>query len=191
MGVNSTITAIRRPLVANNMISIGTGTNAAIGIYEGNGTNTGSDYIYNSVLIGSSLVSNTNVAGCFLSTQTTVGAQSSIVNNIFAASNGAGLIRIDNITSYPTVNYNDYYSTGITNNFSNYVSTTQYTTLASWKAATSFDANTIIVNPNFFSSTNLRTVNNALIAGTPSALATTDINGQPRSVRSLPSEHLK
>ena len=146
-GVNSTITTPRRPLIANNMIQIGSSTNATYGIYDM--YSNGADYINNSVNIGCTQTANTSAAAYFASAAY---GGSVVLNNIFAAYNGAPAMRMDNVSMYPTCDYNDLYSTGT--NLA-YLSATASTTLAGWRTSSSRDANSVSVIPNFVSTTDL------------------------------------
>ena len=146
-GVNSSITNARRSLIANNMIQIGSGTNATFGIYDM--YSNWADYINNSVNIGCTQTTNTSAAGYFASQAF---GSSTVQNNIFAAYNGAPAFRMDNVSMYPTCNNNDFYTTGT--NLA-YLSATAYTTLAAWRTASARDANSVNVIPNYVSTTDL------------------------------------
>ncbi|MEI6507344.1 MAG: GEVED domain-containing protein [Bacteroidota bacterium] len=173
VGVNSTINTINKPIYANNMIQIGSAANATYGIYDA--YSYSADYVNNSVNIGCTQTANTSAAGWF---QASNNSLSTIQNNIFAAYNGAPAIRIDAAAGYPTINYNDYYTTGT--NLA-YVSATAYTTLAAFKTATAKDANSVNVLPNYVSTTDLHisTASNVLSI-TANPLALTDYDGMGR-----------
>jgi hypothetical protein len=176
IGVNSSVTTVRRALFANNYIQIGSSANASVGLYDiyGNGV----DYIYNSVNIGTSSTANSSAAGQFLGASY---GSNTVQNNIFAAYNGAPAIRMDNNSFYPTCNYNDLYTTGSTLGY--YNTSTACGTIAIWRTNSSRDLNSINVAPAFTSNTVLTHNNTSLKFGTPLAsLMTLDIDGRTRSV---------
>ncbi|MDZ4758840.1 MAG: GEVED domain-containing protein, partial [Bacteroidota bacterium] len=176
MGVNSSVTAARRYLVANNFIEIGTGSNATYGLYDQYGN--GVDYIYNTVSNGTSSNANTSAAGYFAAT---VYGTNTIQNNIFAGLNGAAAIRMDNNTYYPTCDYNDLFTTG-TN--LGYYSTTGYATIGTWRTASSRDANSKNIRPDFLSTSDLHVTNKACMNNFGTNLSTlmaVDIDAQSRS----------
>jgi hypothetical protein len=82
---------------------------------------------------------------------------------------------------YP-VNYNNHYSFNGGTNFLAYLSTTPYTTIATWRSNTSNrDFNSVSVNPLYTSATDLHSNSSGLNnAGISSPLVTTDIDGQLR-----------
>ncbi len=172
LGVNSSMSVARRPLIANNMVSIGTGANATNGIYDAN--SNWADYFHNTVNIGCSQTGNTSAAGCFVSTSY---GNSTILNNIFAASNGAPAFRMDNNTFYPTCNFNNFYTTGPNLAF---LSSSPFASMPAWRVASARDANSVNLPPNFLSLTDLR-ITSGCINGTPIAGLNTDIDGKTRS----------
>ncbi|MFN5543886.1 MAG: beta strand repeat-containing protein, partial [Bacteroidota bacterium] len=172
LGVNSSITAARRPLIANNMVTIGVGANATYGIYDAN--SNWADYFHNSVNIGCNQTANTSAAGCFVSTSY---GNSAILNNVFAAFNGAPAFRMDNNTFYPTCNFNNFYTNGPNLAF---FSSAPYSSMSAWRVASSRDANSVNLPPNFISQTDLR-LTSGCINGTPIAGLNTDIDGKTRA----------
>jgi hypothetical protein len=178
IGVNSSAVTARRALFANNVISVGTGSNTTVGILDYS-YSTGSDYLNNSVNIGSSSTANTTAAGYFIAPT----GSHTIQDNVFAASNGAAALRLDNYAYYLTCNYNNLYTTGT--NLA-YNSATPYTSLVAWRTASNRDANSISYKPGFTSNTDL-TPNPADSSswslngyGVYSGLNPTDINGVAR-----------
>lgn len=159
-------------LIANNMVSVD-GTGTSYGIYH---TTSGyKNYYFNSV----NVTSNSTTARAFYSTGSTTG--NNLINNIFAytGSNASGMaIYISTTAGITSMNYNDLYSTG-TN--LGYWSSNRLN-LAAWQTATAMDANSVSVNPGFFSATNLHTSSPALFAkGTPLAAVTDDIDNDVRA----------
>lgn len=84
--------------------------------------------------------------------------------------------------TFADINYNDYYSIGANAGF-NFLGTTAYANLVDWQAATTKDANSKAVNPQYTDSLNLRpTVGSGVFfAGTPIAGITTDHTGTNRT----------
>ncbi|MES2617609.1 MAG: PKD domain-containing protein [Bacteroidota bacterium] len=173
IGANSTITPVRRALIANNMIQLGSGANSAYGMRFS--TDYGSDILHNSVNIGTTLNTNTSAAVFFESIGANTGA---IYNNIFAGYNGAPAIRINTASNVVPCNYNDLYTTGT--NLA-YLNTTGYTTIAAWRTASTKDLNSVNVSPGFTSNTDLHTTAAAnLINVTVDPLVIVDYDGQTR-----------
>lgn len=173
MGVNSSVTTARRPLVANNMIQIGVGNVSTFGLYD-NYSNS-ADFVHNSVNIGSTQTANTSAAAFFES-----GAYGgcTVQNNVFSNYGGGAAIRVLNFTYYPTTNYNNHYVTGGT--FA-YLNATPYASLALWQAATTKDLNSIASNPVFTSNTDLHSNSAAMNnTGINTSLITVDYDGQTR-----------
>jgi len=176
LGVNSTITAVRRYMIADNFIQIGAGSNSAVGLYDNNGN--GCDYIYNSVNLTNTQVASTSQAAYFAGTAY---GSNTIQNNIFAGTSGSAAIRMDNNTYYPTCNYNSLSTAGST---LAYYSTTGYTTIGTWRTASSRDANSITTAPSFVSASDLHITNKACLdnLGTNlSSLIGIDIDSNSRS----------
>ena len=133
---------------------------------------------YNAIYIGGVNVTSGNSAGIRKDGTGTTNFRNNIV---FNARSGAGKhYAIYNSTGVIASNYNDLYvnGTGGTVGFN----VADRLTLADWQVATSNDANSISVDPQFTSSTNLLPLNTALIAGTPIAGITTDYIGILRNV---------
>lgn len=85
-------------------------------------------------------------------------------------------------TSFSDINYNDYYSIGANAGF-NFLGTTAYANLADWRVATTKDANSKDVNPQYTDTLNLRPLlgSGVLFVGTPIAGITTDYLGSTRT----------
>ena len=85
----------------------------------------------------------------------------SIRNNVFSNLGGGPAFYIQNGSSGTNLvsDYNDLYTTGTNIGYSS----GNRTTLAAWRTATSQDANSISVNPNFTSATDLHASNTSLV----------------------------
>ncbi|MFY8021537.1 MAG: T9SS type A sorting domain-containing protein [Bacteroidia bacterium] len=179
-------TSQNRNLVANNMIQAGAGTNTTYGIFDPGNAYT--DYLHNSV-------NNTTGDASYASTAFYYSYSNSLYNNIrirnnvFASPAGALAFWCANTTILGTLsaeqNNNVYYSTSsypwrlvnnIFNNLTGFRSTLNLVLL------NNPDTNSIVENPNFFSTTNLRSINPALDSiGAPFASVPDDIDGNTRS----------
>ena len=181
IGVNSSVSTARRPLIANNMIQIGSGSNSAVGMRVSNEQN--SDYLYNTVHVTSTNTSSSSAAAYFNSVYSS-GNTNTIRNNIFVGSNGAPAMYVGSTSTglarFNPIDYNNLYTTGP--NLA-YHGSTAYSDLSSWKSATSRDANSISQPPYFVSSTDLHVKVDSMRVGTPlTSLATTDYDGETRSI---------
>jgi hypothetical protein len=173
MGVNSSVTAARKPQVFNNMVAIGDGsTFSNYGLRVSN--DFGSDFLHNTVNIRNTGNTNAWAAAYFESISS---GTSSILNNIFTGNNGSPAIRINTVTSWNPCNFNNLHSTGTNLAFLN---TTAHTTIASWRTATGRDANSVNVNPNYVSSSNLRLTGANILTVTVNPLAPNDIDNEVR-----------
>ncbi|MCK4344242.1 MAG: SBBP repeat-containing protein, partial [Bacteroidales bacterium] len=156
-------------IIANNFIQINTSGGSAEGIW-----NTGSTYqryLFNSV----------NITGYdgFGSRAIKIDASSSDIelkNNTFANNVGGGTIASENTTNISS-NYNNLYSTGT--NLA-YWNSTGVTSLSAWQSASGQDANSISIDPEYLSDSDLHIENFSLKAGTPLAEVTDDIDGDTR-----------
>jgi hypothetical protein len=161
-------------LIANNFINIS--NNNATGI---NLINSQNQHIYfNSInLIGQSTIG--------ISFNNPPASNNNRVrNNIVKVDAGSFCVHIYNSNSLPTsMDYNNFYpaSGGYIGSFSG----TSYSTINSWQTATSTDANSISVNPNFTSASDLHIANlNTVMTGTSSNTSPSpivDIDGDLRS----------
>ncbi|MFZ4401341.1 MAG: T9SS type A sorting domain-containing protein [Bacteroidales bacterium] len=156
-------------LVANNFVSQSVGTAGVYGIYNYYSNNI--NYYNNSVNISG----GSTAAYSFYSTN---GASNNVVNNIFSNTGGGYAYYIATPVGINTSNYNDFYGTGI--NLAYW--TSAHTTLASLKTASGKDQNSLSVNPNFFSPSNLHMINfNIDGKGTPLTAVPDDIDGDTRN----------
>ncbi|MCF8297939.1 MAG: right-handed parallel beta-helix repeat-containing protein [Saprospiraceae bacterium] len=159
-------------LVANNFISIsgGTGINYGLYAYDANGT----EYYYNTINITGGSATSRALHQYNVSTNT---LGQTFKNNIFVNTGGGYSAYYSTIAQVTASDYNNFY--------------TPATPLAYWggdladltalQTASSMDANSLNVDPNFSSPTNLHTTAFALDgAGTPIAGITTDIDGDTR-----------
>ena len=169
-----TVTATGRNLIANNFIAQENGTGQVYGLYL---TNSGyTDVFYNSInLTGDNTA---NVGMYFTATASSANNMYiRILNNISHVASGVAMQVIPTYTPVMRCNYNDYFTTGATLAILN---TTNYSNLASWIAASTFDTNSLNLNVIFNSSTDLRHTNTSLKTGTPIGIVTTDIFGTSR-----------
>ncbi len=158
-------------LVANNFISQSIGTSTTYGIYAYYSSNV--NYYYNSVNITGAYTSN---YAFYIYGGTT--ANNNIVNNIFSNTGGGYAYYASSTTGVNASNYNDLYATGTNLGYWGGAATT----LAAFKSLSGRDANSISVNPGFFSLTNLHIVNFMIDKmGTPLAQVTDDIDGDVRN----------
>ncbi len=157
----------KKGLVANNFISTLNGTTYTYGIRIIN-----SDYqkiYFNSVYSTGSSLTDTRcinpVTSSFIELY-----NNNLQSNVYP-------IYVEQ-TSVSKADYNNYYSSG---NYFAYWTGATYSTLASLKAATGKDVNSISTKPNFFSATDLHTINGLLKgAGKSFSEINVDIDGQPR-----------
>jgi len=101
-------------------------------------------------------------------------------NNIVANQAGGMVFYAESNIDYVYGDYNNYYVTGPT--LGHYIE--DFATLADWQAYENEerDTNSISVDPEFFSDSDLHTVNKHLKAGTPLADVDEDIDGETRDV---------
>jgi hypothetical protein len=167
-------------VVANNMIQLGFDaagnpitTNQD---FEGiNDSIAGSpEFYFNSVFIGGSILVSANVDTQALRGGN-LGGTHIYKDNIFwnARHNGAGgttknyAIYFVGTVSTVSSDYNDLYATG-TNGYVGHSASIDYLTLANWQAATSQDAHSISMDPQFINPTgDANTVNLHILLGSP------------------------
>jgi hypothetical protein len=161
-------------LTANNMISIG-GTNSTYGL-----SHYYSSYqraYYNSVYI----YANAATARAYYLTGSSTYLYHYIKNNIFSykGTNTAGIAAyIGSTTSVTYMDYNDLYSTGTNLGYWG----ANRANLAAWQTASLKDSNSVSLNPQFNTLTDLHTFSiNVLDKGKPVAEVTDDIDGDVRS----------
>lgn len=156
----------------NNFVNVNTtANNYNSGIYGSSLTYW--NIYHNNINISSS--SGNNRYGLYVQS----GSNVNLKNNMLVATAGGSAIYLPNggISSLAS-NYNNLYSTGSTLVT---LGTTSYASLSAWKTASNQDLNSISVNPNFTSTSNLHVTNVAINnMGTPIAAITKDIDGDDR-----------
>ncbi len=178
--------------VYNNTISLyGNGTNAPgiriAGIADESTAGTVNTY-YNSVSIYNAATSS-NGSFCYLKDYTST---STVKNNVFSntrLSSGSGVqyaMAYASGSGPMTSNYNVLYSSGNARNVLGGYSGTDYTAMNTWRTASGGDANSISVQPNFVSATNLHLITDANCAldgagNNAGILLADDIDGDSRS----------
>jgi hypothetical protein len=162
--------------IVNNVLYKMTGGSMHYLIYSG----TGYSRIYNNTLSSDEQAATSTYAtyGIYSS-----GINADIRNNVVSITRpGTGSkygVYIVNNPVIVALNYNDLY---VPNGFVGYLGA-NFTTLASWQAATTYDLNSVAVNPIFASAGtgNLQPADVALNgSGTPLARVTDDLAGVPR-----------
>ncbi|MEK7254246.1 MAG: hypothetical protein AAB316_05840, partial [Bacteroidota bacterium] len=157
-----------RGLTANNFVQIG-GSQSSAGIYLISANYQ--DVFHNSVHQNGSNVSSRAY-------QSNGGFDHVLKNNIFHTSTGGYSIYSSAAGTITGSDFNDLFTAG-TN--LGYVAGTNYANLAAWQTGTTLDSNSISVDPQFLSATDLHTVNVSLDGqATPLAQITTDIDGDNR-----------
>ena len=154
--------------IANNFVSMEGDSGYGIFMYVSTNTNVYYNSVYN----------NSNVTGgysFYALNATGSGASLQVFNNIFYSNNTA--LAIANASGISSSNFNDLYapsgSVGYSGGF--------LSALSDWQTTTGFDANSISVDPQFKSTTDLHVVNTALNgAASPIAAVKTDIDGDKR-----------
>ncbi|MGB5008590.1 MAG: hypothetical protein WBO39_16745 [Ferruginibacter sp.] len=190
--------------VKNNMIYGITGDGDSYTIYGAEfdpvgihayGTGQGGIHIYyNSIyLSGATLNFSTDAhsIGIALDDNTAASVKNNIVlNELGILTQGVGAVGIAAETSasqFTALDHNNYYcNVPAGANLVGKIGITDYPTLSAWQTATGLEANSLNVEPNFVSATDLHLVatNNCSFdgAGTPIAGITTDYDGQTRDV---------
>ena len=156
-----------RGLTTNNFVTIGS-TSTAVGLYLE--TSTYQNLYYNSVNITSAY---TGGIAAYLNS----GNNLHVVDNILANPGGGYSFYVNTPSAIVTSNYNDFYTTGSNLAYWN----GNQTDLTALKTASGKDLNSISANPNFFTATDLHAGDTLLDSvGTPLALVSDDIDGEPR-----------
>jgi len=156
-------------LIANNFISQSIGVSTAYGLYIYSSNNLNINYNSVNITGGTSTYYSFYIYG---------GANNNIVNNVFSNTGGGYAYYASTSTGINASDYNDLYATG--SNLAYW--TSAHTSLASLKATSGKDVNSINVNPAFFSVSNLHMINFLIDKkGTPLAHISDDIDGEPRS----------
>ncbi|RYJ39484.1 RemA [Flavobacterium anhuiense] len=161
----------------------GVSSQNGFGIYIDNGT--GVKLYHNSVKL---LTNQPN--GCSSALYVKDGSGFDIRNNIFVNAQTSGSERFavyfesSDRSKFPTLDYNNYYSSQYVGTFgSYYTSTNKKTTLDEWKEATSKDSNSKNGNPLFLNNSLYLDANNAVnktLIGTLIAVVPTDIDNSTR-----------
>lgn len=164
--------ATKPNMIFNNFISQGTGTSTAYGLYSSNSTYT--NFYYNSVNITAGSSSNRAL-------YVTGGNNVNVINNNLVTIGGGHAYYVSTTTALVTSDYNNIYTpTGLYA----YYGSTAYATLAALQAASGKDSNSIAIDPNYVSASDLHVLNPGLNGtGTPIAGITTDIDGQTRNAQ--------
>ena len=138
---------------------------------------------FNTINLNTSQTSTTgNPAALWIGASASITALN-IRDNIFSnpgtVGNRYAVISRQPNSSFQAINYNDYYSTGAVGLFQGTVANT----IANWRSLTGQDANSLAVNPSFFSPTNLHLFFDSPLDNLGVAIAgiTTDIDNQARA----------
>jgi PKD repeat protein len=161
-----------RGLIANNSVTVGNATTTATyyGLYL---TNSGFYNLYNN----SVSVVNGGVSGrAFYLIN---GGANNVKNNSFTNFGTGYASYISGTYSVNEMDYNNYYTNGAQ---IGYYGSANTATFAAWQTASGHDANSIAVNPGFYSDYDLHVCSDSLNAkGTPLALITDDRDMQVRN----------
>jgi hypothetical protein len=162
-------------LTANNAINVG-GVNNSYGIYDY--YSTYQNIYYNSI----NVFANSATARAMGLLGSTSYLNHRFRNNVFAYTgpNSAGMaFYVGTTAMVSSSDFNDLYSTGTNIGYWG----ANQANLAAWQTASSQDANSTSINPNFISNTNLHTFNSGLNnLATPIVGITDDIDGDIRNV---------
>lgn len=163
----------KKGIVSNNIISIYSGTSTCNGLYAY--YNDDVEYYYNSVSISGGSVSSRALYQ-YNTTSHTIGQ--TFINNIFEVSNGGHAAYFSTPAAINGSDYNNYYATGGTN-FVYYSG--NKANLAALKTASSDNAHSLSVNPEFISVLDLH-INSIDLngSGTNVPFITDDIDGDTR-----------
>ena len=171
-----------RGTVSNNFISMNAGGNPCSGLLHLVCKKI--DIYYNSINIYGTSFNSSNAANFDCGTEAGVTYDNIIKNNIFNnQAEGYSILIGDNAITHNYVSssdYNDLYSTGSYIGLYGY--TNQVSDLATWQSATGFDGNSLSVDPEFISNTDLHTFSLWLDnMGTPVSPITYDIDLDERN----------
>ncbi|MCB8994199.1 MAG: gliding motility-associated C-terminal domain-containing protein [Bacteroidales bacterium] len=189
---NSSIYGIRvnngATTYSNNLISLNDNAPATLyGIYETGSAGNNNNLYFNTVYIGGAPTSdNKNSYALYSAVSTNI---RDFRNNIFInerSNAGAGgtnyAIYIANAGGSLTIDYNDYFVTGVGGVFGYLAS--NIADIAAWKAATGQDANSLGIDPQFNSPGGVLQSDyqpNAVLSGVSGTGITTDITGATRN----------
>ena len=162
-----------RGLVANNMITTGnasyTGTNYGMYVYY-----SGYQNIYNNSV---NIVNGSTSSGALYLYN---GGANNVKNNTFTNFGGGYAAYVYGTYSINEMDNNNLFTSGT---ILAYYDNSNTNTLAAWQTASGYDANSMSVNPGYYSEFDLHVCSDSLNnAGTPLALVTDDIDGQMRNV---------
>lgn len=163
-------TPVNPNLIANNFIQTGIGGYTLYGINFNNNYYT--DIYHNNIHITST---STSSAALY----TGNGGNNNVQNNILVNTGGGYAFYNSNSAAISDSDYNDLYATGTNLGRWNNVNITD---LSSWQIASGQDANSFSIDPIFAANNDLHISEIDLNdAGTPLAVVSTDIDGEPRS----------
>lgn len=157
--------------VSNNMVQIGD-NNISYGIYLEKDAYT-TEYVdidFNSINLTSS------AAGSLALSINNTDGNINVRNNILNGNSNPAIL-VNPASSITSSDYNDLYTTGA--NIGNW-NGTDYANLAAWRSNSGQDANSISINPNFLSATDLHTENAGLAVGTPVSPIDQDFDSETR-----------
>ena len=161
-----------RGQIYNNMLRIGNSvtTSTSYGIYL---TNCGfQDVYHNSV----NVTSNSNFSrACYV----TSGGGNTLTNNIFVNQGPGYALYVQSNYSLSNSDYNDLYAP---NGNVGYFASSNQATLNDWQTASSFDANSVSVDPLFYTDDDLHVCQDTLNGAAQEGWAITDIDGQVRDL---------
>ncbi len=175
---NITCIPAKRGRIINNLIAGGFSYAGSYGVNAYNLTNI--DIFHNSILVDD--VSTSNTSGAFYLSS---GSNNKIRNNHFVVSNPSSLATPCYLSSGAVVsnntelNYNNYYKPDT--NTSNYIYVGGWLTYGNFRGSSSYNTNSIGINPNFVNDTNLVT-NNGCLNGDTISSVTVDISNNTRSL---------
>lgn len=166
--------ATNRGLVANNFISVGAPASSQMyGLYDYYSSNT--DYYHNSILL-----TNTNSASIGFYYYYHYQSNENIVNNISANTGGGLAVYYYNYNgTLKTADNNDWYTTG---SILGWYNGNNYSNLTTWRTASTKDSNSVSLNPNYVSTTDLH-VSHPSLNGTAKKLSliSDDYDGDTRN----------
>lgn len=142
---------------------------AIYGIYQTGGTNH--FYAHNSVVTKRSLPSTTSYSAYFAG-----GTTLRVFNNAFVNLNDGYSMYRSTTTTF--INHNNHFTSG--NKLIRYAST-DYNTLAAWTAFQGHDANSVSVDPEFYSELDLHSYSTVMNNAGISSTILTDFDGESRS----------
>jgi PKD repeat protein len=170
----------KRNLIANNFAWVSAGSTSSTGITLGGNANL--DVFYNNVLMTSVALGS---AALYVYPQYTGSSNIFLNNNLINKGSGTAIDNSNDPSSsgYTTgvarSNYNNLYTKGTY--IGNYQGTL-YKTLSDWQSGTSFDSNSVNVDPGYASNTDLHVSSSGINnKGIPVSAVTDDIDGDKRN----------